>query len=633
MPSRPRTHFGPEEEDAFFAARDALVAEYEAATKGRPARHADADPFVAEIMLDFKWGYGDGRITTWTTSDLEELLLSHYPRKVLLREEEILRVVPAVKDFIAYLRDRGLLAGDPLPALAARLDALLPDFADAMTDRRRFGMAKQIGSLMLADGVDLGAQEAVDGWLEDVNAAPPDELAVIFGPNDEEPERERLVLPAIELVPTIELAAAAADSPPVARLAGFTRYVGEGRRLTSNGNLTVADGRALVSLLGTGDLVDPVIGERRFQTRSTTELPRLGLVFRWAKAAGFVKVRSGRVSATARGRRLGRDPLDDWGRAFEAYFRADPFGLRLDRWAPFWAELLAEVLDELPLLLYIGTEPVDLQALKDDIWAAAEEGYDVEALGLAPASFRQHLDESLEVSVIGPLVELGAVRLEEGRLALTDLGRWGTNRLLRRRGHVAPIVGEHALDSAEELLRACAELPLAEAEREIGIWIERHPWTAARDLVGALRAPSLAGLALHALELVGRSAEAEVRALADDPAVGGYARLWLVRQGLEPRESLPPAVLAATLVDQLSTQLDDAGALKTVAAIAAMGPDEAEQLRFVDDVAAASHPRVGELLGAIARYHPLARVREAAGRRAGQRGRGPAQRGRGPALH
>ncbi len=578
-------------------------------------------------MLDFKWGYRDGQIAAWTATDLEALLLDHYPRKVLLPDEEILRVVPAALDFLTYLRDRGLLSGDPLPELPARLQALLPDFAAAMVDRRRFGLAKTIGSLMRADGVDVTEEDAVQGWLAAFNAKAPDERDALLGEEEDDALSEPLVLPAVELASRAELEAAARDAAPVARLVAFTRYVGEGKRLTAKGNLTVADARALVPLLGTRDLVDPVIGGQRFQTRSAADLPGLGLVFRWARAAGFVKVRSGRVSATARGRRLGRDPLEDWGAAFEGYFRADPLGIRSAGFTPFWDPLLAELIDQLPLLLYLAEKPIEVGHLADDVWFSIEEGYDLDALGLDREVLWGSIDRYVDALVIAPFVELGAVRVEDGRVSLTELGRWGANRVLRRRGHLAPIVGEYALAPVEELLRASAELLRADAERELKTWIERHPWTAARDLAEAVRSTPFTALAIRGLELIGRAAEPEVRALLDDadPTVAAYARIWLVDQNLEPPESIPPEVLMATLVEQFGRHLDAAGPLATVAEIAAMDPDEAGQLHLVEGLGSARHPRAGELLGVIARYHPSAQVREAAGRRAAK--------ARGSALH
>jgi hypothetical protein len=60
----------------------------------------------------------------------------------------------------------------------------------------------------------------------------------------------------------------AAESVWPARLAEFTRWVAgsarAGRKLTQTGRLTMADARRLVERLGTGDVIDPVIGDRTF---------------------------------------------------------------------------------------------------------------------------------------------------------------------------------------------------------------------------------------------------------------------------------------------------------------------------------------------------------------------------------
>lgn len=44
--------------------------------------------------------------------------------------------------------------------------------------------------------------------------------------------------------------------------------------------------------------VDETIGERTFETNSSTELPTLDLTVRWSCAARLVKVRKGELSAT-----------------------------------------------------------------------------------------------------------------------------------------------------------------------------------------------------------------------------------------------------------------------------------------------------------------------------------------------
>ena len=49
-----------------------------------------------------------------------------------------------------------------------------------------------------------------------------------------------------------------------ARVTTLTRWVGTGRKLTQTGRLTMADARDMVSLLDTGDGIDPVIGGKTF---------------------------------------------------------------------------------------------------------------------------------------------------------------------------------------------------------------------------------------------------------------------------------------------------------------------------------------------------------------------------------
>lgn len=237
-----RTRFGPDDEDVFHATRDALLEGYRIDCQGR----GDApDGFVASIMLDYKWGYGDGRIVDWRRADVDDLLLSHFPRKVTLDDGDLLRVAPDVADFLAFLDRRGLLRGDPLPSLREAATSLGPAFVEAMGDPAGFGMAKQVFAQMRADGVDTGEPSAIDDWVADVNARGDEERQLLLGP-----EPEPAVFPPVVLAPTDELERAAVASPIVARLSAFVRAIGKGRKLTQQGNLTLADGRALVESLG-----------------------------------------------------------------------------------------------------------------------------------------------------------------------------------------------------------------------------------------------------------------------------------------------------------------------------------------------------------------------------------------------
>src|SRR6266511_5197360 len=105
------------------------------------------------------------------------------------------------------------------------------------------------------------------------------------------------------------------------RLQAFTRWVGAGRKLTQTGRITLADARELVGLLGTGDVIDPKIGDRVFRTSSSEELRGITAVAEWAKAAGLVRVTGGKLVPVKKQAGLLQRPLELWGRMLEAFPR------------------------------------------------------------------------------------------------------------------------------------------------------------------------------------------------------------------------------------------------------------------------------------------------------------------------
>src|SRR6266508_2295448 len=117
------------------------------------------------------------------------------------------------------------------------------------------------------------------------------------------------------------LAAAAAEAEPLRRLQAFTRWVGAGRKLTQTGRITLADARELVGLLGTGDVIDPKIGDRVFRTTSSEELRGITTVAEWAKASGLARVTSGRRVGVKMYAALLAPPLQLSARIFEAFPR------------------------------------------------------------------------------------------------------------------------------------------------------------------------------------------------------------------------------------------------------------------------------------------------------------------------
>lgn len=601
-----RTGFDPHDEEAFSAASDELIDSY---TSARQAG-ADADTFVASAMLEYKWGYADGRIVDWTRSDLQDLLLGHFPRKVTLDEEDLLGVVPQIKDFLAFLQREGQLTGDPLPELHEELDDLLPDFVVAMQDPANSGPAKRLFAQMGAEGVDVMEPGALDRWVEDFNARPFEERDAILGEPGSEPEP----LPPIVLPSEEELAAAVRSSEALARLMAFAQYVGKGRKLTQKGHLGLSDGRALVELLETGDEVDQQIGDKVFKTHSTSELPVLTLTFRWARAAGFVKVRHGDVSITARGTSLGKEPLEDWRAAFEGFLKCDPvaprYGLSLQMRGPFWNEVLVELLGELPFWLYAMGE-LDLKLYQEAAWQKIENRFHLDREPGVLDHWRRMMDIDIERQILAGLTLLGAVTVADGRVSLTPLGLWATNPMMRARGELAPVIGDHAGADAAELLDACAQMPLDAAEREIRAWVDGRPATAAKELALAARSSELPLMAMHALGFAGPDAEAEVRGLLEVDELRPHAQLWLVRHGFEDPSSLPPETLQTAFLEALAVEIDENGPVAAVALFQSLGPED-EQVRLVEQLVRADHPRASEILEVVGRYHPSKALAKAA---------------------
>ncbi len=81
----------------------------------------------------------------------------------------------------------------------------------------------------------------------------------------------------------------------VEQVRALVGWVGAGRKLTQTGRVTLADARALVEILDTGDRMDPVIGDRTFKTKSSEELYHLTLLVEWAKAARLLRTADGRL--------------------------------------------------------------------------------------------------------------------------------------------------------------------------------------------------------------------------------------------------------------------------------------------------------------------------------------------------
>lgn len=439
------------------------------------------------------------------------------------------------------------------------------------------------------------------------------------------------VLPPLVPVPPERLADAVRQAPLYHRLVAFVDWVGDGRGLTTRGNLALADARQLVTLLGTDDPLDHRVGNKVLTTRSSTELPGVDLMLRWAGSSGFVKVRHGRVQQSRRAAQLTGDPLAAWERAFAGLLDLGilQHAYRHARWlVPPWAADLDEAVEALLVLLYAACEPQPIDELAEFAWDVVEQAWELDDL---PRDQYERWRRSAARDVrtaLARFAELGAVEVLKvgtasaaaelgGSVTLTNLGKKGIHRRAEDAGVVVPVAGALRDASAVELLRELADWPDVAARSEALAWlVDREPVAAAEDVVAALYGapPSVdeLGVAFAMLGEIGDDAVPAVRALAGDEQLGPYAAAWLLERGLAAPSVEPAAVLlaaAATGGPDLAVE-----ALRELPA--------ALQPQVVDDLRRRGGPHAEKVLEAIAATHPDKAVAKAA-RRARFR---PAQR-------
>lgn len=509
-----RTYYELEESDIYFGARDLLLRRVEA--------WAGANGLVVSLplagaLLDSRHFSSDGRLGFWTPAQVRRALLEWIPEKVTAPEGDLLDAPETLRSLLRYLDAHGLR--DPRGARAeeneSAIDVAANEFADAIGDQQRYGLAKTVAMSARAQGVDIGDPVALTGFLDDVQAGRVmlDEgllgwvLERQLGLRSPGQERKFAQLP-VKLPPSEELTAAAGCSRVLGQFRALADWLGpKGRPLTAAGNIRPADARELISLLGTGD--------EGLAFRSASDLPGLDLIVNWAKKARLVRRQGPHLVPVAKARPLLADADALWQRAFEAAF---DLGAAVCR--PLWADeppsplrLLYDVIvPDVMATIYSMEDPVPVARLAESVWDSVRAHFEVdslspitqmglhrrvdnnlehifdafEALGavasvhdLASEVFSEDLDEGVTMpsGAAAPFTGERAAALRErlaapGRLvSLTPLGTRAMRQRLLAEGREAGLVGELASASPAELLGTVAEhYTPATAAEEIAIW-------------------------------------------------------------------------------------------------------------------------------------------------------------------
>ncbi len=622
-----------EDEEGFAAAREMLLGRFSDWLKGE-GRYSveEIDGLVgdANTALEWKWGYGDGKLATWHTGDVAKFLLEWCPQKLSVTQPDCITIPPAVYSFLSFLDGEALLS--PGSARVDRLldvvTSLVDEFVVAMGDRSKFGLAKSMVTAARDEGVDTTDLVELEAWMADFNDRPEAERHRLLPDSAFSGPSARRSLPPVAL-PAEDVVAASRESAPILTMfRDLAAYVGAGRKLTQKGHLTLADARALVELLGTGDVMDKQIGGRTFRTTSSDELYRLRQVFAWAKKAGVVRVAHGKVVATKRGLGLADGLGGSFDRAVDALLAIGPltsqrFSAAWFRW-PEVDEVLDSVSAHLLIAPYGAQSAFPLEAI-----AATATGVVLDAFSFQVGDDEVGRRVTTDVTDIMDAFELAGMvqridagdpgdgrRRPGGSVGLTPAGVVSARRLLAAAGYDTPTAGRLADVSATDLLLGTDGEEVSVAYGEAMAWrAARQPAEAAAEMSEAVRElddPVLRNLGLAILAEIGPDvATPYVRGLASEAGTRGFALCWLVDHGQAGEEELFDPSDVPGFVDVLGYRMVTGGPDGLLSTLALTG-DHGRQVEVVAGMWKAPSPMTELVLTAISQVHPTKVVAKAA---------------------
>ncbi|MEU9922922.1 hypothetical protein AB0H51_16770 [Streptomyces griseoluteus] len=207
------------------------------------------------------------------------------------------------------------------------------------------------------------------------------------------------------------------------------------------------------------------------------------------------------------------------------------------------------------------------------------------------------------------LAAVGALTHGDGHATLTPLGSWAVWVKLEQICVAAQSPAGNIEQSAEDMLRGCAQLRPNAARAEYRAWLAaRTVGGAVSQLLDAARGDDalLRGLAFEALRVVGAPAEHEVRAVVAEPALRPYALLWLAEyDGVDPEDAhevLTREEATWLWVDTAAAVADHGETDMLVRHLEAAVQPTVPAL--LEEVQAVGHPRTVQVLVALAAAHP-----------------------------
>lgn len=574
-----------------------------------------------------------GTAVAWNDVRVQELLLWALPRNGNFDDDEQKVLIECVTQLLRRL------PGFPGAHDQAMVKMLLEvvrwradEFPAAMACRGRWGASKRILDAMGVTSAFASSEaqlrRSVQAAYDQYNALPAQGRARVAGPTIAAQivghDYATLVPP-----PDDVLAVQAAQSLQLRRMNDLVAYLGEGRPLTARGNLKLADGRALVELLATEDVIDPTIGDRTFHTKSTEQLQHLGRIVAVAEQLGLVKRRKGVLSATQRGRAFGADPLAAVSSLFEAHLECG-----WSRHADWIDGFLQFAVPAMLLDLYEVREPVSLADAHGAVGQRLRAAFDVAELSSGGyLSAVVGVDVVLRLALMD-LADVGLIRFapplrhrsvtedpEHSFLAatdemvtLTDVGLVTLHPIAATYGS-APLVGVLQGSDADDVLRDVLDLPDDLAVAELDRWLAAASEAQLRALGAALvEAPEAVWpIALPALTAIGERARPAIDEISASHSGRWFAQIWQVQtssgiavQGSVTSDADWVALMFSVLVS---------GGVPAMAEWVGRTGGESVLLSRLDRVWRLADPTTGEVLAALT-VAPLSKPASKEARRA-----------------
>ena len=149
------------------AVKDLLSGESTADTP--PER--DTVQFIARVAIDYACDYGAGDPLRWSPMSVELFLTDWASRKVHWEAEDVPWVPEVLDALVAYCGERKELDPGLIEQTREAVDEFGGDFLVLEMEGTSKGPAAQLVASMLADGVDVTDQAAVQRWINIYNAS------------------------------------------------------------------------------------------------------------------------------------------------------------------------------------------------------------------------------------------------------------------------------------------------------------------------------------------------------------------------------------------------------------------------------------------------------------------------------